>query len=97
MNRIYKWTFEADTIETVLGSILRTPGIILLDYWHQKCLDFSVPKSLDLDDMADASLHLTVLLLVIFSPFENLVKLKWNRLTTFSRTFTGYCDIVITL
>ena len=77
MNRIYKWTFEADTIETVLGSILRTPGIILLDYWHQKCLDFSVPKSLDLDDMADASLHLTVLLLVIFSPFENLVKFKW--------------------
>ena len=77
MNRIYKWSFEADTIETILGSVLRTPGIILLDYWHQKCLDFSVPKSLELDDMADASLHLSVLLLVIII-FMTLKKKSLN-------------------
>ena len=94
MNRIYKWSFEADTIETILGSVLRTPGIILLDYWHQKCLDFSVPKSLELDDMADASLHLSVLLLVIIifmTLKKNFVKLKWSpaNLLLTSNNFTN--------
>ena len=64
MIHFLKWSFQEEFIETALGAILRTPGLILCDYWHQKCLDYSVPKSLELTELSESSLHLSVLLLV---------------------------------
>ena len=64
MIHFLKWSFQDEFIETALGAILRTPGLILCDYWHQKCLDYSVPKSLELTELSESSLHLSVLLLV---------------------------------
>ena len=64
MIHFLKWSFQDEFIETALGAILRTPGLILCDYWHQKCLDYSVPKSLELAELSESSLHLSVLLLV---------------------------------
>ena len=64
MIRILKWSFQDNIFETVFGAILRTPGLILCDYWHQKCVDFSIPKSAELADLSDACLHLSVLLRV---------------------------------
>ena len=65
MIRIYKWNFQEEFVEKVLGAVLRTPGLILCDYWHQQCLDYSIPKSLSYGDVTDASLHLAVLVMVI--------------------------------
>ena len=64
MVRFMKWSFQDDFVETALGAVLRTPGLILCDYWHQKCLEYSIPKSLEFTDFTDASLHLAVLLMV---------------------------------
>ena len=78
MIRIFKWSFQEEAVECVLGSVLRTPGLILCDYWHQKCLDFSVPKSFDFEDLTDASLHLSVLMLgivILLLPYEHLIHL----------------------
>jgi len=78
MIHFLKWSFQDEFIETALGAILRTPGLILCDYWHQKCLDYSVPKSLELTELSESSLHLSVLLLgllILLLPYEKLVNL----------------------
>ena len=70
------------------GAILRTPGLILCDYWHQKCVDFSIPKSAELADLSDACLHLSVLLMVtIFGiwPLSSLHKQFFECKFDFSR------------
>ena len=64
MVRFMKWSFQDDFVEIAFGAVLRTPGLILCDYWHQKCLEYSIPKSLEFTDFTDASLHLAVLLMV---------------------------------
>ena len=64
MVRFMKWNFQDDFVEIAFGAVLRTPGLILCDYWHQKCLEYSIPKSLEFTDFTDASLHLAVLLMV---------------------------------
>ena len=63
MVRLLKWSLPSEWAETVITAILRTPGLIFCDFWHKKCLDYSVPKSWDAVDLSDASLHLSVLLL----------------------------------
>ena len=73
MIHFLKWSFQDEFIETALGAILRTPGLILCDYWHQKCLDYSVPKSLELTELSESSLHLSVLLLVRKSIFNSIL------------------------
>ena len=98
MIHFLKWSFQDEFIETALGAILRTPGLILCDYWHQKCLDYSVPKSLELTELSESSLHLSVLLLVrkcIFNFIHNhwpglhyvVFRLKQVR---FKQDFTFY-------
>ena len=59
-----KRSFQGDFVEVAINAILRTPGLILCDYWHQKCLDYSVPKSLEIAELSDSSLNLSVLFLV---------------------------------
>ena len=64
MVRIINWDFQEEFIEKVLAAVLRTPGLILCDYWHQQCLEYSFPKSFGYADVTDASLNSTVLILV---------------------------------
>ena len=82
MIHILKWSFQEEFIETALGAVLRTPGLILCDYWHQKCLDYSVPKSFELTELSDSSLHLSVLFLVrkcqYFKPNDIVIQGRRN-------------------
>ena len=64
MVRIINLDFQEEFIEKVLAAVLRTPGLILCDYWHQQCLEYSFPKSFGYADVTDASLNSTVLILV---------------------------------
>ena len=71
MIRIIKWDFQEEFIEKVLAAVLRTPGLILCDYWHQQCLEYSFPKSFGYADVTDASLNSTVLILVRYLYISN--------------------------
>ena len=47
-----------------LLTILRIPGMFLIDIWWSENLNSSIPVSLDLQDIADSGIHLILFVLV---------------------------------
>ena len=34
---LWKWDVSEDVIGAVLTAVLKTPGLIMVEYWHQVC------------------------------------------------------------
>ena len=56
-------TFHMKTLLT----ILRIPGMFLIDLWWGEHLKSSIPVSLNLQDIADSGIHLIIFVLVNIS------------------------------
>ena len=52
-----------------LLTVLRIPGIFLVDIWWTDHLKSSIPESIELQDIADSGLHLILFVLVNISHF----------------------------
>ena len=62
------WGLSFEENETfymkTLLTILRIPGMFLIDIWWSENLNSSIPVSLDLQDIADSGIHLILFVLV---------------------------------
>ena len=62
------WGLSIEENETfymkTLLTILRIPGMFLIDIWWSENLNSSIPVSLDLQDIADSGIHLILFVLV---------------------------------